>query len=89
MAIAKKPKSNTTANAAPLDDPKAVAFITGAAPAVAPAPPPAPEPSKIPVMVRFDSSLLKRIDEAAKQRCISRTAWIHSTLSRFLDSGEG
>ena len=88
MAIAKKPKSNTTASAAPADDPKAVAFITGATKADTPAPLAEPEPSKIPVMVRFDSSLLRRIDEAAKQRCISRTAWIHSTLSRALDSGE-
>ena len=89
MAIAKKPRSNTNAIVASSDDPKAVAFITGATKAADPAPPPEPEPSKTPVMVRFDSSLLKRIDEAAKHRCISRTAWIHSTLSRALDSGEG
>lgn len=87
MAIAKKPKSNTMASTAPLDDPKAVAFITGAAKAAAPLP--ESEPGKTPVMVRFDSSLLRRIDDAAKRRCISRSAWIQSTLSRSLDSGEG
>lgn len=89
MAIAKKPKSNTPASAMPTDDPKAVAFITGADKATPPAPPPVSETGKTPVMVRFDSSLLKRIDDAAKQRCISRTAWIHSTISRALDNGEG
>lgn len=89
MAIAKKPKSNTPASHIPVDDSKAVAFITGADKAAVPAPSPVPETGKIPVMVRFDSSLLKRIDEAAKQRCISRTAWIHSTISRALDNGEG
>ena len=87
MAIAKKPKSNTTASVTQIDDPKAVAFITGADKAAVPSLP--PESSKTPVMVRFDSSLLRRIDEAAKHRCISRSAWIQSTLSRALDSGEG
>ncbi len=86
MAIAKKPKSNTTASATLIDDPKAVAFITGADKAAAPPP---PEPGKTPVMVRFDTSLLRRIDEAARHRCISRSAWIQSTLSRVLDGGEG
>ena len=90
MAIAKKPKSNTTAIVTQDDDPKAVAFITGAAKAPSPPPPPPePETGKTPVMVRFDSSLLRRVDEAAKRRCISRSAWIQSTLSRTLDSGEG
>ena len=89
MAIAKKPKSNTTASAAPADDPKAVAFISGAVKADTPAPSPEPESGKVPVMIRFDAALLRRIDEAAKQRCISRTAWINSTLSRALDNGAG
>ena len=87
MAIAKKPKSNTTASAVSTDDPKAVAFITGADKVAPPSPP--PDTGKVPVMVRFDPSLLRRIDEAAKRRCISRTAWVQSTLSRALDSGEG
>lgn len=85
MAIAKKPKSNTTAIPVP-DEGKAVAFIAGAD--KVPASPP-PESGKTPVMVRFDTDLLRRIDEAAKRRCISRTAWIQSTLSRSLDNGEG
>jgi len=85
MAIAKKPKSNITESVAPADDPKALAFITGAAKVAAP---PEPERSKTPVMVRFDSALLRRIDEAAKRRCISRSAWIQSTLSRTLDDGD-
>ena len=95
MAIAKKPKGNTVASAAPASDPKAEAFIAGAAkaagPAVAPPAPPAappPDAGKIPVMLRFDAALLRRIDEAAKRRCISRTAWVQFTLSRFLDGEE-
>lgn len=85
MAIAKKPKSNTAAITPP-EDGKVAAFIAGADKALAP---PLPEQNKTPVMVRFDTALLRRIDKAAKHRCISRTAWIQSTLSRALDNGEG
>lgn len=82
MAIAKKPSRNTTISHID-DDPKAVQFIAGATQKE-----PEIEAGKTPVMVRFDSSLLQRIDKAAKTRCISRSAWIQSTLSRVLDSGE-
>jgi predicted HicB family RNase H-like nuclease len=39
--------------------------------------------------VRFDAELLARIDSAAKRRGISRSAWIHYTLSRALDEDGG
>lgn len=88
MAIAKKPNSNTTARSGVPDDPRAVAFIAAAdKPVMAPVPPD-PAVGKTPVMVRFDTALLQRIDKAAKRRCISRSAWIQSTLSRALDGGE-
>jgi predicted HicB family RNase H-like nuclease len=40
-------------------------------------------------MVRFDPALLQRVNEAAKHRGVSRSAWIQFTLSRALDQGEG
>jgi predicted HicB family RNase H-like nuclease len=43
---------------------------------------------KIATTLRFDSSLLARIDAAAKRRGVSRSAWIQYTLSRALDIGE-
>jgi hypothetical protein len=85
MAIAKKPKSNAVAPA-PVDDTKADAFIAGAGKA---APALVPEQAKAPVTVRFDPDLLRRVDEAAKKLHISRSAWILSTLSRAVESGEG
>lgn len=86
MAITKKPKSNLTA-ITPKDEERAAdAFITGAGPK------PAPQEEtgkKIPFMVRFDADVLKRVDEAAKRRGISRSAWIQYIASRSLDQGEG
>ncbi|HZC02609.1 MAG TPA: CopG family transcriptional regulator, partial [Gammaproteobacteria bacterium] len=63
----------------------AEAFIAGAKPQIeAPG-----ESKKIPIMVRFDPALLRRVNEAAKHRGVSRSAWIQFTLSRALDQGEG
>jgi hypothetical protein len=33
--------------------------------------------------------MLRRVDDAAKRRGISRSAWIQYTVSRALDQGEG
>jgi hypothetical protein len=38
-----------------------------------------------PAMVRFDATLLARVDRAAKRRGVSRSAWIQFTLSKALD----
>ena len=38
--------------------------------------------------VHFPPFLLKRIDAAAKQRGISRSAWMLSVASKALDTGE-
>ena len=51
-------------------DRKAEAFISAAELAAQPE-------GKAVVNMRFDSALLKRIDAAAKQQGISRTAWLH------------
>lgn len=87
MAIAKNPKrylpdSSNTERAAEQ-------FIAGAGttvPAgVAETPP--PQTRKIPIMVRFDPALLKRVDGAAKRRGVSRSSWIQYVISRMLDEG--
>ncbi len=39
-------------------------------------------------IVRFPPDMLKRIDAAAKQRGISRSAWMLSVASKALDTGE-
>ena len=86
MAIAKKPNSNHSATSKPEREHAAEAFIAGAAPTKVAL---QEDGKKTPVMVRFDRALLRRVDEAAKHRGISRSAWIQFTLSRALDQGEG
>ena len=85
MAIAKKPHSNHSAAENPDQEHAAEAFIAGAKPQTAAQ----GEGKKIPIMVRFDPALLQRVNEAAKHRGVSRSAWIQFTLSRALDQGEG
>ncbi|PON12011.1 hypothetical protein C2W62_41850 [Candidatus Entotheonella serta] len=90
MAIAKKPNRNRSASMSPDVEHAAEAFISGADDAAKSAPKEEPRShKKTPVMVRFDRALLSRVDEAAKHRGISRSAWIQFTLSRALDDGEG
>jgi len=40
---------------------------------------------KQPAMIRFAPELLARVDQAARRRGISRSAWIAFTLSKALD----
>lgn len=44
-------------------------------------------PNKEPILIRVPPDLLERIDEAARQRGISRAAWLVSVASRALDEG--
>jgi hypothetical protein len=84
MAIAKKPKSNHTDIAAQAKEEAADYFIAGAEPedkAVR-------KEKKIPILVRFDRDMLKRVDGAAKRRGVSRSAWIHFMVSRSLEQEE-
>lgn len=85
MAIAKKPNSNHSAAKQPDREHAAEAFIAGAETQKETQ----TDNKKTPIMVRFDRALLQRVDEAAKHRGISRSAWIQFTLSRALDQGEG
>ena len=43
------------------------------------------EGSKVVVNMRFDASLLQRIDAAARRLGISRTAWLHVAASKALE----
>jgi len=79
MAIAKKPHSNLSDIAqkeAKLDE-----FITGKAASTG--------GKRIAAIVRFEPSLLRRVDAAAKKRGVSRAAWLQFVVSRALDAGEG
>jgi predicted HicB family RNase H-like nuclease len=86
MAITKRPKSNQSPPPSKSDDRKAEAFISGAGGQATREEKPA---KKVPVMMRFDPEVLRRVDRAAKHRGVSRSAWIQYTLSRALDQGEG
>lgn len=92
MAIVRKPGSN--AQPKPTDA-KAEAFIAGAAnpqpvatPTTSELVPAADDTKRKPAMIRFDPTLLARVDRAAKRRGISRSAWIQYTLSCALDNEE-
>ena len=78
MAIAKKPNRLQPA----ITEEQASRFIEGARK-------PAERAPRAATTVRFDAELLARIDSAAKRRGISRSAWIHYTLSRALDEDGG
>lgn len=89
MAIAKQPKRNRSATKKSDDERAAVDFISKADSLEKTSQDEKTDTKKAPVMVRFDRNLLSRVDEAAKHRGISRSAWIQFTLSRALDQGEG
>ena len=86
MVITKKPQRKPNVSPSKQEDHAENAFIVGAEPK----PTPGEElGKKIPFMVRFDADVLKRVDEVAKRRGISRSAWIQFIASRALDQGEG
>jgi hypothetical protein len=64
------------------DDRKAEAFIAAASNAGEATP--ADSTGKAVVNMRFDAQLLSRVDAAAKQQGISRTAWLHVAASKAL-----
>jgi hypothetical protein len=86
MAIAKKPKSNHSESSGPQIEQAAEAFISGAGTGTEEK---KATTKKVPVMMRFDPSVLEKVDAAAKRRGISRSAWIQFTVSRAIDQGEG
>jgi hypothetical protein len=44
------------------------------------------ERRRTPIMLRFNTGLLRRVDAAAKRRGISRSAWIAFKVSEALDA---
>jgi hypothetical protein len=86
MAIAKKPKGHQEAIASHQQEKAAEEFIQGANQHSTTE---HQERRKVPIMMRFDRDVLQRVDQAAKRRGISRSAWIQFTVSRALDQGEG
>ncbi len=88
MAIAKNPKRYLLPDSGNTER-AAEQFIAGAGTTVpAAVREAAPQARKIPIMVRFDPSLLKRVDVAARRRGVSRSSWIQYVISRMLDEGE-
>jgi hypothetical protein len=79
MAIDKKPKRQQTDIAS---EKAAESFIAGAER------PSAKRERKIPILVRFDPHILARVDQAAKRKGISRSAWIQFMVSRALEVEE-
>jgi hypothetical protein len=78
MAIVKRP------NRSPSDSDKADRFIAGqGAPKNA-----APKGKRVPVIVRFEPSLLAKIDAAAEKLDLGRASWLRLVASKALE-GEG
>ncbi|HZG66535.1 MAG TPA: hypothetical protein VEZ12_07310 [Herpetosiphonaceae bacterium] len=88
MAITKRPGSRT-ADVPPTEDRerKIEAFIAGANGNAEQEH--EPDAKRARVMMRFDPTLLRRVDAAAKRRGVTRTAWLHMVASRALDQGDG
>jgi hypothetical protein len=80
LAIAHMPKRKPIPNR---EEAAAAKFIEGAA-----ATAPASGAKRTPAMIRFDATLLARVDKAARRRGVSRSAWIAFTLSKALDDEE-
>jgi hypothetical protein len=79
MAIAKKPNGHQPGITA---EKAAEHFIAGAERQSA------KRERKTPVLIRFDPQILTRIDQAAKRKGISRSAWVHFMVSRALEQEE-
>ncbi|MGE3541547.1 MAG: CopG family transcriptional regulator [Candidatus Tectimicrobiota bacterium] len=86
MAIAKKPKINRLDIAAKTPEKVVEAFISGAEKSKEPGQ--QGREKKIPILIRFDPSMLQQVGKAARRRGISRSAWIHFMISRALEQEE-
>jgi hypothetical protein len=91
MSITKKPKRPTSDIQNPINESvrteeiKAEAFIAGAIDSSVKM----EKAERQPVLIRFDPHLLRKVEEAAQRRGISRSAWIQYVLSVALEKGEG
>lgn len=84
MAITRKPATAGRSAASKAGSTKADAFIRGAK-ADKKGAADAADATRLPVMMRVPADLLERIDAAAKQRGVSRSAWFLTVASRALD----
>lgn len=101
MSITKKPKRPTSdieqsindsvrTEGTKVDETKAEAFIAGAnEPILKASMAKKQKAERLPVLIRFDPVLLRKVEEAAQRRGISRSAWIQYVLSVALEKGEG
>ena len=80
MPIAQIPKRKPTPNG---EEVAAAKFIGRAGTTSTPS-----ATKRTPAMIRFDSALLARVDNAARRRGVSRSAWVAFTLSKALDDEE-
>ena len=91
MSITKKPKRPTSDIQNPINESvrteeiKAEAYIAGAIDSSVKM----EKAERQPVLIRFDPHLLRKVEEAAQRRGISRSAWIQYVLSVALEKGEG
>jgi hypothetical protein len=83
MSIARKPQSHTN------DSEREAEHFIASAGRTATEPPTAGTGRTAPVMIRFDRALLAKVDQAARKRGVSRSAWVQYTISRALEAGEG
>jgi molybdopterin-guanine dinucleotide biosynthesis protein A len=89
MNIAKKPKRIST-DIISTQDSKADAFIAGARQkSGGESSVRTHKTERQPVLIRFDSALLSKVEHAAQKRGISRSAWIQYVVSVALEKGEG
>jgi predicted DNA binding CopG/RHH family protein len=91
MAITKRPKTSPRPSNQDDKERRIEAFITGNETTADPSPDTESfaDTKRARVMMRFDPTLLERIDSAAKHHGVSRTAWLHMVASRALDRGDG
>lgn len=82
MAIGKKPTTQRQETLNRNDDTAIDAFIAKADKI---AQQPQEEGRRVPVTMRYDPDILKRVDTAAKRLGISRSAYVHVALSRSLE----
>lgn len=79
MAITLHPKRNTTV----IRDAEADSFISGAGKSIAAV---ADQDSgRKPIVIRIPADLLKRIDQAAKKKSISRSSFIVSSMADLVN----
>ena len=90
MAITKAPKRATAPGIIDEQEKerRAEAYISGGGSNPVAEVTPAKNRKRTPVTMKWDPSLLERIDQAAERKGINRTAWVHFKLSEALDQEE-